>query len=37
MAEWDSNPECPALESSTLTITPEKTSYFVEHYSPNNS
>ena len=35
--EWDSNPECPALESSTLNITPEKTAHFVEHYSPNNS
>ena len=23
--EQDSNPECPVLESSTLTITPEKT------------
>ena len=35
--EWDSNPECPTLESSTLTITPEKPANFVEHYSPNNS
>ena len=32
-----SNPECPALESSTLTITPDKTAYLVEHYSPKNS
>ena len=30
-------PECPALESSTLTITPEKTARFVEHYKPNLS
>ena len=33
----DLNPECPALESSILSITPEKTSDIVEHYSPNNS
>ena len=31
------NLECPALDSSTLPITPEKTSHFAEHYSPNNS
>ena len=29
---WDSNPEWTALKSSTLTITSQKTSYFVEHY-----
>ena len=34
--EWDSNPESPVLESSTLTITPQKTANFVEHYSTNN-
>ena len=32
-----SNPECPALESSTLTITPRKSTHLVEHYSPKNS
>ena len=37
MTEWDSNPKCPPLESSTLTITSEKTAHFVEHYSPNNT
>ena len=37
MTKRDSNPECPALESCTLTITPEKTSLFVEHYSRNSS
>ena len=35
--EWDSNPESPVLESSTLTITPQKTANCVEHYSTNNS
>ena len=35
--EWDSNPESPVLESSTLTITPQKIANFVEHYTPNNS
>ena len=35
--ERDSNPECPVLESSTLTITPQQTAPFVEHYSPNKS
>ena len=31
MNELDSNPECPALKPSTLTITPQKTSHLVEH------
>ena len=35
--EWDLNPECPALESSTLNSTPEKNAHFVKDYSPNNS
>ena len=35
--EGVSNRECPAAESSTLTIIPQKTSHFVEYYSPNNS
>ena len=35
--EQNSNLECPAHESSTLTITPQKTAPFVKHYSPNKS
>ena len=27
--ERDSNPECPGLKSSTLTITPQKTAHFL--------
>ena len=27
--EWESNPECPALESSTLTISPQKTAHLL--------
>ena len=32
MTAWDSNPEWTALKSSTLTITPQKTSPLVEYY-----
>ena len=29
MTERDSNPECPGLKSSTLTITPQKTAHLL--------
>ena len=30
MTEQESNPECNSLESSTLTITPQKTAQFLD-------